>query len=38
MLAKVVDELKRQGKTIVAATHELERLAEEFDGSIYFVI
>jgi manganese/zinc/iron transport system ATP- binding protein len=35
ILAKVVDELRRQAKTIVAATHDLERLAEEFDGAIY---
>jgi manganese/zinc/iron transport system ATP- binding protein len=35
ILAKVVDELSRQGKTIVAATHELDRLAEEFDGTMY---
>jgi ABC-type Mn2+/Zn2+ transport system ATPase subunit len=35
ILARVVDELCRQGKTIVAATHDLERLSEEFDGAIY---
>jgi ABC-type Mn2+/Zn2+ transport system ATPase subunit len=35
ILAKVVDELRRHGKSIVAATHELDRLAEEFDGAIY---
>jgi ABC-type Mn2+/Zn2+ transport system ATPase subunit len=35
ILAKVVDELRGHGKTIVAATHELDRLAEEFDGAIY---
>ena len=35
ILAKVIDELRRHGKTIVAATHELDRLAGEFDGAIY---
>ena len=35
VLATVVDGLSRQGKTIVAATHDLDRLAEEFDGAIY---
>ena len=35
ILATVVDGLRRQGKTIVAATHDLDRLPEEFDGAIY---
>ncbi len=31
----VLEELRARGKTLVVATHDLERLAEEFDGVLY---
>lgn len=31
----VLKELRARGKTLVVATHDLERLAEEFDGVLY---
>lgn len=34
-IGRVLDELRRAGKTVLAATHDLDRLATDFDGAIY---
>ena len=35
VIHEVLSELQKQGKTIVAATHDLGRLAEDFDAAVY---
>jgi manganese/zinc/iron transport system ATP- binding protein len=37
VVAGVLDGLHRQGKTIIAATHELNRLETDFDSALYLV-
>jgi ABC-type Mn2+/Zn2+ transport system ATPase subunit len=35
VVARVLQELKRQGKTLLVATHDLGRLEADFDGALY---
>jgi ABC-type Mn2+/Zn2+ transport system ATPase subunit len=37
VVAEVLGALHLQGKTIIAATHELERLGTDFDNALYLV-
>ena len=37
VVAEVLNGLHQQGKTIIAATHELERLGTDFDSALYLV-
>ncbi len=35
VIARVLDDLKKQGKTVVIATHDLGRLETDFDAALY---
>ncbi len=35
VVSRVLAELQRQGKTVIAATHDLGRLETDFDGAVY---
>jgi manganese/zinc/iron transport system ATP- binding protein len=35
IIHEVLSLLKREGKTVIAATHDLSRLADDFDGALY---
>ncbi len=35
VIARVLNELKQNGKTVIAATHDLGRLETDFDGALY---
>jgi ABC-type Mn2+/Zn2+ transport system ATPase subunit len=37
VIAEVLQDLKKQRKTVVAATHDLGRLEADFDGAIYLM-
>jgi manganese/zinc/iron transport system ATP- binding protein len=35
VVAELLDELRRQGRTVLIATHDIGRLEHEFDGALY---
>jgi ABC-type Mn2+/Zn2+ transport system ATPase subunit len=35
IVTELLDELRRQGRTVLIATHDIGRLEHEFDGALY---